>query len=288
MSSTILFTWGEPMKQKQLARLAASLVGVTGGAARGHDHVIGLQEDCSRYPLWCQGYCHELNICRSGNTPIGGEDCGNERSNLALCEGRPPPPVPTVPVVIVPTPACPAGQHYNYSGGACQADHECGDDEIGGGSEECVECGEGTEPNEGRTECVSSSSSYKVARCERNLDLPVELGEYLPTHPNVVVESGDAREQRGFFPRSPNLAIVNGLIYVASLDNPFIAPIVIYVSSVVREDPDEGECTFTDVSKQRHDTVKDRMLNTVNTKDPWHRYHVVVRNSIAWGNEVLK
>ena len=123
---------------------------------------------------------------------------------------------------------------------------------------------------------------------KREIDLPLDLADYLPTHPNVVVESGDGRTQRGFFPSNSNLAIANGLLWVATLDTPFIGPVAIYVSSVVREDPVEGECTFTDVSKQRHDTVEERTVNTVNTRDPWHRYHVVERNSIAWANEVLR
>ena len=112
------------MKQKILVRLAALSVGAMGGAAFGHDHVIGgPQEDCSRYPWWCQGYCAELNICRSGNTPIGGPDCQNEQSNLALCETSPPPYVPTVPtvpvvIVVPPSPACPAGKHYSGGGSA--------------------------------------------------------------------------------------------------------------------------------------------------------------------------
>ena len=59
------------MKQRHLAGLAAILVGAMGGAAFGHDHVGGPQEDCSQYPLSCYGQCYELNACRSGNTPAG-------------------------------------------------------------------------------------------------------------------------------------------------------------------------------------------------------------------------
>ena len=138
------------MKQKQLARLAVFLVGVMGGAAFGDDHVGGPPEDCLRYPWWCQGQCAELNACRSGNTPIGGSDCQTQETNLRLCESSPPPYVPPV-VIVVPPPTCPAGQHLDE--GECQADHECGDDETGGGAEECEACGDGEIPNPDGTAC---------------------------------------------------------------------------------------------------------------------------------------
>ena len=84
----------------------------------------------------------------------GGSDCLTEENNLAACALNPPPFIPPPPVVVGPPPACPAGQHLT-EGGQCHADHECGDDEIGGGSEECEECGEGKVPNEDRTACVA-------------------------------------------------------------------------------------------------------------------------------------
>ena len=40
-------------------------------------------------------------------------------------------------------------------GGQCHADHVCGDDEIGGGSAECQECGAGQVPNPEGTACVT-------------------------------------------------------------------------------------------------------------------------------------
>ncbi len=39
-------------------------------------------------------------------------------------------------------------------GGGCHADHECGDDEIGGGDEDCEPCGEGKVPNQKKTACI--------------------------------------------------------------------------------------------------------------------------------------
>lgn len=163
---------GEPMKQKQLAGLAVFLVGVTGGAAFAHDHLPPV--NCSQYPWWCRGYCAELNACRAGNTPIGGSDCLTEENNLAFCELRapfvlpvvvPPPFVP--PVVVAPPPACPAGQHFAQ--GECQADHVCGDDEIGGGETPCEPCGNGRVPNQRKTVCIPcphGESSEFPGRCE--------------------------------------------------------------------------------------------------------------------------
>ena len=40
-------------------------------------------------------------------------------------------------------------------GGGCHADHECGDDEIGGGDEDCEPCGDGEVPNEDGSACVT-------------------------------------------------------------------------------------------------------------------------------------
>ena len=141
------------MKQRHLAALAAFLVGAMGGAAFGDDHGGGPievpLENCSNYPWWCWGQCAELNTCRSGNTPIGGSNCAIEEANLASCETSQPPYVP--PGIIVPPPACPAGQHRHDSG--CHADHVCGDDEIGGGGEECQPCGAGQIPNPAGTAC---------------------------------------------------------------------------------------------------------------------------------------
>ena len=136
---------------------AAAVVGAIGGGdLLGDDHVVGTLENCWQYPWWCQGQCAELNACRSGNTPIGDSNCAIEDANLRMCEIGPPPlPPPLPPIVIVlPPPACPAGQHPDGNGG-CVADYVCGDDEIGGGSEECEECGAGQVPNPDGTACVT-------------------------------------------------------------------------------------------------------------------------------------
>ena len=155
--------------------LAAVVAAGVGGGALGDHHgggggpIAGLV-NCSSYPWWCWGECAELNACRSGNTPIGDSNCTAAEANLSSCSISSPPYVP--PVIIVPPPACPTGQHLNDEGvceeesgcpegqhtgddGECQADHECGNDEIGGGSVECEACGEGETPNVDGTACLT-------------------------------------------------------------------------------------------------------------------------------------
>ena len=147
----------------------AAVAAVVGAAAFGDHHgggpIVAPPEDCSQYPLGCQGQCYELNACRAGNTPIGGSDCGIEDANLQACKINPPPFVPPV-IIVTPPPACPAGQHLN-EGGECQADHECGADEIGGGDEDCEACPDGEVPNEDGTECATCQfgESDTVGRC---------------------------------------------------------------------------------------------------------------------------
>ena len=217
------------------------------------------------------------------------------------------PPAPPGTVIII-RPICPEGQHLNDAG-ECEADHECGDDEIGGGSEECQACGDGEVPNEDGTACRvcpdgehegQCDAFHEVARCERALDIP--LAEYLPipTHPNVLVENlalANSEIQRGFFPVNEDLAVDFAKIYVATIGAPG-GPIVVYVDSKVERDADQGICEYEGevlyegdnpvVESPRHDTVKKRMLTTVHTRDPWHQYHALVRNSIKWADEVLR
>ena len=75
--------------------------------------------------------------------------------------------------IIIPR-ICPAGQHFNAQG-QCQADHECGDDEIGGGETPCQTCGEGEVPNEDKTACVT---------CE-HAELPLTPGTCACDSPSV-------------------------------------------------------------------------------------------------------
>lgn len=289
---------------------AAAVVGAMGGGAvLGDDHMSGEHVDCSYVPWDCLDECLELKWCVAIPENDGIADCLSERLALAACEADPGGGSGGGSgggVVIIP--GCPGGQHYHASGG-CHADHECGDDEIGGGSEECQACGDGEAPNEDGTACRvcpdgehegQCDAFHEVARCERALDIP--LAEYLPipTHPNVLVENlalANSEIQRGFFPVNEDLAVDFAKIYVATIGAPG-GPIVVYVDSKVERDADQGICEYEGevlyegenpvVESPRHDTVKKRMLTTVHTRDPWHQYHALVRNSIKWADEVLR
>ena len=105
----------------------------------------------------------------------GGSDCLTEENNLAACALNPPPFIPPPPVVVGPPPACPAGQHLT-EGGQCHADHECGDDEIGGGSEECEPCGEGKVPDSAGSACVACPHGETFSgECDHACDItPME------------------------------------------------------------------------------------------------------------------
>ena len=128
---------------------------------------------------------------------------------------------------------------------------------------------------------------YRVGSCLRSLNFPGSRA--FPPHPNVVAERiGRERTQRGFFPADQAAANRIALAYWHSSQNPFSPPEpVIYVDSVVREDPDEGTCQVGDVTAARFRRVKDRMLRSVHTNPPWHEYHAFERNSIMWAGEVL-
>ena len=70
--------------------------------------------------------------------------------------------------VVIVVPICPAGQHLS-EGGQCQADHECGDDEIAGEDGSCTECGKGKVPNHNKTTCIScphGESGQFPGRCD--------------------------------------------------------------------------------------------------------------------------
>ena len=288
------------MKQRNLARLAAFLVGMTGGAALGNDHGGGPLEPCVAHPWWCQPQCAMLNICRSGNTPIGTPDCLSEEHALRMCSISPepfsPPFVP--PVVGPPAPVCPAGQHY--SGGECQADHECGNDEIGGGSEECEPCGAGQVPNEDGTACqscphgesgtpgVCTEPYYQVARCSRPLAaLPAWVAQYLPFHVNVFVKEKRRYPgplERGFFAVDMNDA-------VAAASMLFTSGLVVFTPGEIVQDADLGDCVYEpNVDSNRYDRVRSRMVNY-----RWTAYHLLVKEHglhgygtcITWADSVL-
>ena len=142
------------MKQRHLAGLAAILVGATGAVAFGDHHATGSLPDCSFAPAHCTAECASLYSCLA--SPAGGfVECASESSAYESCRRLPPPIGPGNPGgIIIRPPSCPPGQHLT-EGGQCHADHECGDDEIGGGSEECEPCGEGKVPNDDRTACLS-------------------------------------------------------------------------------------------------------------------------------------
>ena len=87
-------------------------------------------------------------------------------------DGFGPPPPPGTVIII--GPICPEGQHLNDAG-ECEADHECGDDEIGGGDEDCEACPDGEVPNEDGTACVT---------CE-HAELPMTPGTCACDSPSV-------------------------------------------------------------------------------------------------------
>lgn len=207
-------------------------------------------------------------------------------------------------MIIVTPPACPTGQHLNDEGvceeesgcpagqhtgedGECQDDYECGDDEIGGGSEECVRCPWGKEPNEDRTACVDVSP-YKVARCSRPMtSVPDGLNEYLPYHVNVFVEgkrgSGEAME-RGFFASDFTDAIQKAIDYS-------LFGVLAFTPGSVYQDEDLGECVYeSDVDSVRYKRVRNRMMNY-----RWRDYHLLAKDyghngygtCIVWADSVL-
>ncbi|MDE0659459.1 MAG: hypothetical protein OXI79_07385 [Gammaproteobacteria bacterium] len=152
---------------RRLTMAAAAVVGaIGGGAVLGDDHMSGEHVDCSYVPWDCLDECLELKWCVAIPENDGIADCLSERWALAACEADPGGgPGGGGGVIIVPT--CPGGQHY-HAGGGCHGDHECGDDEIGGGSEECEPCTDGEVPNEDKTACVScewGESPFEPGRC---------------------------------------------------------------------------------------------------------------------------
>ena len=230
-----------------------------------------------------------MNECRDR---LGSESllCDIEKQRLDIC-------VYNVPVVVPPPPpppACPAGQHLT-EGGQCQADHECGDDEIGGGSVECENCPPGTEANEAATECVPNGD-YQVGKCTRPVQLPAGAGNLLPHHANVTVKkvwAGVYEAESGFFAHDWNETIANAALAVG-VWIPNIPPIYIggrIVLSGGSVQADSATCTFEKVTSERYETVKKRM-DTYAWTD---RYHLTKTepglygygNCINWASSVL-
>ena len=135
------------LRYLQMAGWAVSLMGAA--ITWGDDHVLPPGPwaiDCSVYPASCRGHCTQLSDCIASGRMF----CDSYYDRLLQCATQTPP----GPPIFVPPVECPAGQHLNDAG-ECQEDHECGDDEIGGGSEECEPCGDGEVPNPDGTACVS-------------------------------------------------------------------------------------------------------------------------------------
>ena len=165
------------MKQKHLAMLAACVFGVMGGSAFGDDHhppgggddgpEPGGPSNCEMVPPGCMTECLLAeDACAGGeSTPL----CRMRRAALDLCALTPPP---------------------DSGGGGGGGGGECGDDEIGGGSEECEACGEGEVPNEDGTACET---------CEHG---EFEAGECASLCSNSALDSAASWSLRGI-PREP-------------------------------------------------------------------------------------
>ena len=257
------------MKRRHLAGLAAFWVGAMGGAAFGDHHGggdLGGWADCSACNHTCWAECDDLNACLMWGEE---EDCWAERLAFETCCARPPPPPPWI-IVLPPPPACPEGQHLNGEG-ECQDDYECGDDEIGGGAEECEACPDGTEPNEDGTAC-EQSSTYRVAKCTRPVEALPVIGEFLPHHVNVVSEStSDDRMELGFFAVDMTHAVLSAWAYRQLNIRQFTA-------GSLERDPNLGECTYKTVSKEHFEIVRNRMETY-----RWNRYHLVLKNYSRYG-----
>ena len=166
----------------------------------------------------------------------------------------------------------------------------CGDDEIGGGHEDCEACPDGEVPNEDRTACVACAYGeaspgkceepfrFRIGRCTRPVDFlhPVVM-RHLPLHVNVVVESTDedgGRIVRSFFAVDMKDAVVQAGLYLANpsrIWDPGGAARATFTDGEVRTDGNVGDCDYTmHVSELRYETVKSR----IEAYD-WTDYHLV-------------
>ena len=197
-------------------------------------------------------------------------------------------------------PGCPAGQHLT-EGGQCQADHVCESGQIGGGSEVCEDCPLGTNANEAETECVPNGR-YQVAKCTRPVQLPAGAGNLLPHHANAAVYAtwDNSFKELGFFADNWNeviakAALAKGLVIPSPVPwgPPIVIPpqIVLSGGSVGPDSADSATCRWEYVTRERYETVKDRM----DTYDWTDRYHLTETeagvvgygNCIDWADNVL-
>ena len=193
-------------------------------------------------------------------------------------------------------PACPGGEHH-HAGGGCHADHVCRDDEIGGGSEDCKSCPPGTDANEAGTDCVPNGD-YQVGRCTRPVQLPAGAGHLLPHHANAAVKkywAGRYDAELGFFAHNWNEAIANAAlakgVFVPRIPPLYIPGRIVLSSGSVQADSATATCTFENVTKERYETVKNRM-DTYAWTDRYHLTRALsgengYGNCIDWANSVL-
>jgi len=195
--------------------------------------------------------------------------------------------------IIIRPASCPAGTHKH--GGACHADHVCGDDQIGGGSVDCKNCPPGTDANEAGTDCVPNGD-YQVGRCIRPVQLPAGAGHLLPHHANAAVKkywAGRYEAELGFFAHDWHEAIANAALAEGVLVS--ITPLIYIPGRIVLSSgsvqADSATCTFENVTKERYETVRNRMDTYAWT----NRYHLTrarpgengYGNCIDWANNVL-
>ena len=277
------------MKLKHFWSAAAVIWGCI---ALGHDHETGggyLEISCPVGPcsMECQAYGRCLVECLTGGIcPSEGDTtCPTERRLWTLCLEDNQTTIPPGPFggIIIGGPVTPPS-------------NECGDDEIGGGSEECQTCGEGESCPHGEIsdqpgECWPAR--FLVASCTRPLEsAPWGIRDFLPYHVNVLVEQTDkagSRLERGFFAIDMQEAVTLAIAWRLNPFRPWMDPV--FTPGEVRQDGNLAECVYEPVyAVQRYETVRQRM----ETYD-WTNYHLVEEMSgrygygscITWANSVL-
>ena len=170
------------MKLKHFWSAAAVIWGCI---ALGHDHETGggyLEISCPVGPcsMECQAYGRCLVKCLTGGIcPSEGDTtCPTERRLWVLCledNQITMPPGPFGGIII--------------GGPVTPPSNECGDDEIGGGDEECTKCGPGKVPNGDGTACVAcdwGESSQEPGSCicdDESVDAIAAGLRYIPQNP---------------------------------------------------------------------------------------------------------